>query len=105
MGRDASKLGMIQRMILYCARIFYLKCIFGTKSRFGRSFPHMLANKNHMWITKIFFMIMKVKAKIKTYKDKRIILPREEFSWEIENKIFRIKLGFWKWDIDFSLNF
>ena len=46
MGRDALKLGMIQRMILYCARILYLKCIFGTKSRFGRSFPHMLANKN-----------------------------------------------------------
>lgn len=50
-------------------------------------------------------MKVKVKTKIKTYKDKRIILPREEFSWEIENKIFRIKLGFWKWDIDFSLNF
>lgn len=45
MGRDASKLGMVQRMILYCAQILYLKCIFGTKSRFGRSFPHMLANK------------------------------------------------------------
>lgn len=45
MGRDALKLGMIQGMILYCAQILYLKCIFGTKSRFGRSFPHMLANK------------------------------------------------------------
>lgn len=43
MGRDALKLGMIQRMILYCAQILYLKCIFGTKSRFGRSFPHMFA--------------------------------------------------------------
>ena len=48
MGRDALKLGMIQRMILYCARILYLKCIFGTKSIFGRSFPHMLANKSHI---------------------------------------------------------
>ena len=48
---------------------------------------------------------MTVKAKIKTFKDKRIILPREEFSWEIENKIFRIKLGFLKWDIDLSFNF
>ena len=46
MGRDALKLGMIQRMILYCAQVLYLKCIFGTKSKFGRSFPHMLANKN-----------------------------------------------------------
>ena len=45
MGRDALKLGMIQKMILYCARILYLKCIFGTKSKFGRSFPNMLANK------------------------------------------------------------
>lgn len=48
MGRDALKLGMIQRMILYCAQILYLKCIFGTKSRFGRSFPHMLAKYMYM---------------------------------------------------------
>ena len=51
MGRDASKLGMIQRRILYCAQILYLKCIFRTKSRFGRSFPHMLANKNTFFET------------------------------------------------------
>ena len=48
---------------------------------------------------------MKVTANIKTFKDKRILLPREEFSWEIANKIFRIKLGFWKWDIDIVFNF
>lgn len=48
---------------------------------------------------------MSIKAKIKTFKDKIIILPREEFSWETQNKILRIKLGFLKWDIDVSFNF
>lgn len=48
---------------------------------------------------------MKINAYIKTFKDKRIILPREEFSWEIADKIFKIKIGFWKWDFIFSMNF
>ena len=60
MGRDALKLGMVQRMILRCARMFYLKCIFGTKSRFGRSFPHMLANKNRFFGTIICYFICEV---------------------------------------------
>lgn len=48
---------------------------------------------------------MIVKANIKTFKDKRILLPREELSWEIADKILEIKLGFWKWDIRVSFNF
>lgn len=39
MGRDALKLGMIQRMILYCARILYLKCISELKVNSGDRFP------------------------------------------------------------------
>ena len=52
-----------------------------------------------------FYKIMIVKANIKTFKDKRILLPREELSWEIADKILEIKLGFWKWDIRVSFNF
>ena len=51
-----------------------------------------------------FYKIMIVKANIKTFKDKRILLPREEFSWEIADKILEIKLGFWKWDIRVSFS-
>ncbi len=40
-----------------------------------------------------------------TYKDKLILLPLEEFSWQKQNKIFTIKLGFWKWVVKFSFNF
>ena len=48
---------------------------------------------------------MKINIYVKTYKDKRIILPLDEFSWEKENKIFRIKLGIWKWALNISFNF
>lgn len=39
MGRDASKLGMVQWMILYCAQILYLKCISELKVDSGDRFP------------------------------------------------------------------
>ena len=52
-----------------------------------------------------FYKIMIVKANIKTFKDKRILLPREELSWEIADKILEIKLGVWKWDLRVSFNF
>lgn len=42
---------------------------------------------------------------IKTFKDKIILLPREEFAWETTNKILRIKLGWLFWDLRFSFNF
>lgn len=48
---------------------------------------------------------MTISANIKTFKDKRILLPRFELAWEIENKILRIRLGIWKWDIRVSFNF
>ena len=44
MGRDALKLGMIQRMILYCAQILYLKCISELKVNSGDRFPICLLN-------------------------------------------------------------
>ena len=44
MGRDALKLGMIQRMILYCAQILYLKCISELKVDSGDRFPICLLN-------------------------------------------------------------
>lgn len=48
---------------------------------------------------------MEIKFNIVTYKDKRIVLPLEEFSWEKTNKIFKIKLGIWKWVLNISFNF
>ena len=48
---------------------------------------------------------MVIKFDFKTYKDKRILLPLDEFSWECANKIFRIRLGIWKWVVDVSFNF
>lgn len=48
---------------------------------------------------------MKVNFYIKTYKDKILILPREEVSWEKTNKIFKIKLGWLFWDLRLSFNF
>ena len=44
MGRDALKLGKIQRMILYCAQILYLKCISELKVDSGDRFPICLLN-------------------------------------------------------------
>lgn len=48
---------------------------------------------------------MKLNFSLNTFKDKRILLPREEVAWETHNKIFKIKLGFWKWDIIIGFNF
>ena len=48
---------------------------------------------------------MQIKFEVKTYKDKVLILPREEVAWEITNKIFKIKLGWLLWDLRLSFNF
>jgi hypothetical protein len=48
---------------------------------------------------------MKISVDFKTYKDKRILLPLDEFSWECANKIFRIRLGIWKWVVGINVNF
>ena len=48
---------------------------------------------------------MKINFYIKTYKDKILLLPREEAAWEITNKIFMIKLGWLIWDLRLSFNF
>ena len=53
----------------------------------------------------INYKYMKINIYVKTYKDKRILLPLDEFSWEKENKIFRIKLGIWTWALNISFNF
>lgn len=48
---------------------------------------------------------MTINFYIKTYKDKILILPREEFAWETTNNIFRIKFGWLLWDLRLSFNF
>ena len=48
---------------------------------------------------------MKVNFYIKTYKDKILILPREEVSWEKSNKILTFKLGWLLWDLRLNFNF
>ena len=48
---------------------------------------------------------MKVNFYIKTYKDKVLILPREEVSWERSNKVLMFKLGWLLWDLRLSFNF
>ena len=48
---------------------------------------------------------MKINLYIKTYKDKILLLPREEVAWEKTNKIFMIKLGWLIWDLRLSFNF
>ena len=48
---------------------------------------------------------MKVNFYVKTYKDKIILLPREEFSYEQANKILTIKFGWLIWDLRLSFNF
>ena len=48
---------------------------------------------------------MKFNFELKTYQDKILILPREEFAWEKTNKIFVIKLGWLLWDFRFKFNF
>ena len=48
---------------------------------------------------------MKINFYIKTYKDKILLLPREEVTWEKTNKIFMIKLGWLLWDLRLSFNF
>ena len=48
---------------------------------------------------------MKINFYIKTYKDKILLLPREEVAWEKTNKIFSIKLGWLIWDLRLGFNF
>lgn len=48
---------------------------------------------------------MKINFYVKTYKDKVILLPREEFSYERSSKILNIKLGWLLWDLRLSFNF
>ena len=48
---------------------------------------------------------MTFKCKTTIYKDKRILLPLDEFSWESANKILNIKFGIWKWAVTFIFNF
>lgn len=48
---------------------------------------------------------MKINFYVKTYKDKILILPREEFSYEQKNKTFMIKLGWLCWDLRLSFDF
>lgn len=48
---------------------------------------------------------MKINFYIKIYKDKILILPREEISWEKSNKILAFKLGWLLWDLRLSFNF
>ena len=48
---------------------------------------------------------MTIKLFLKTYTDKVLILPREEFSWQKTNKVFQIRLGFLFWDFRINVNF
>ena len=48
---------------------------------------------------------MTIKLFLKTYTDKCILLPREEFSWQKANKVFQIRLGFLFWDFRINVNF
>ena len=48
---------------------------------------------------------MKTKLELKTYKDKVLLLPREEVAWERTNKILMIKIGWLLWDLRLSFNF
>lgn len=48
---------------------------------------------------------MTIKLFLKTYTDKVLILPREEFSWQKANKVFQIRLGFLFWDFRINVNF
>lgn len=48
---------------------------------------------------------MKINFYIKTYKDKILLLPREEFSYERTNKILMIKFGWLLCDLRLSFNF
>ena len=69
MGRDASKLGMVQRMILYCARILYRKCIFGTKSKFGDRSPICLLINGSYICTKSCVIQVLVRKRKTNYGD------------------------------------
>ena len=48
---------------------------------------------------------MKIKFELKTYKDKILLLPREEFAWTISSKALVVKLGWLFWDLRLSLDF
>lgn len=48
---------------------------------------------------------MQISFNSKIYKDKLFVLPLAEFSWQKVNKIFTLKLAFWKWALNISFNF
>ena len=48
---------------------------------------------------------MKTKFELKTYKDKVLVLPRLEVSWEKSSKVLGFKLGFIFWDLRLSFDF
>ena len=48
---------------------------------------------------------MNINFFVKTYTDKCIILPREEFSWQKRTKTFQIRLGFLFWDFRLNIDF
>lgn len=48
---------------------------------------------------------MKFNCYVKKYKDKFILLPLDEFSWQRTHKVLNIKFGLFKWSVKFSFNF
>lgn len=48
---------------------------------------------------------MDIKFLVKTYTDKCLLLPREEFSWRRRTKTFQFRLGFLLWDLRLSIDF
>jgi hypothetical protein len=50
-------------------------------------------------------MSLKVTVDFKTYKDKFVVLPLEELSWQNKNKIFTIRVAFLKWSLSINFNF
>lgn len=48
---------------------------------------------------------MSINFYVKTYKDKVILLPREELSFERTNRVLMIRLGWLLWDLRLSFNF
>lgn len=50
-------------------------------------------------------MYMTINFYVKEYKDKVILLPREELSFERTNRVLMIRLGWLLWDLRLSFNF
>jgi hypothetical protein len=48
---------------------------------------------------------MKIKFELKSFKDKVLILPREEVAWTINSKTLTFKLGWLYWDIRLHFDF